>query len=140
MPFDELIQKIDEGVGAGLIKDEVVCQIGPGAYKPVYCGFFSFKPTLAEEIEAASMVVAHGGTGSVLSLIAARKRFLAVCNPNADGDHQNQFLRRLSREVEFSWTADLDNVIDAIREARCPQAWAAEHGHLARDILNFIGG
>jgi beta-1,4-N-acetylglucosaminyltransferase len=118
LPFDELIETMDALVRRGNIAEQVVCQIGVGRYRPKRCEFFAFRPTLAPWYEEASLVVAHGGTGTVLELLRMKKPFVAVANPRAADNHQAQFLAKLESLGSVLWCRDLDRLHQDIQRAR----------------------
>lgn len=138
MPFDSLVKKIDEMVETGLIDEEVLCQIGNGSYIPRHCDYFRFKPDVDSYIQDASLVVGHGGTGTVLGLLAARKRFVAVVNPMGAHDHQAQFLARLDKSVSILWTRDISELPELVKRAREHEIQALEEIALADDLKEFL--
>lgn len=138
MPFDELIQAVDELAGQGIIREPVVCQIGTSAYQPRHCEFFRFEPSIDDWIAKASLVIGHGGTGTVLSLLVARKPFIAVANPRGAEDHQAQFLERLSRTIAILWTRDVSALGELIARAADFDVQALEGQRLADDLRRFL--
>lgn len=140
MPFDELIQAVDELSGSGALSEPVVCQIGTSGYEPKNCEYFRFKPGIEDWVEKASLVIGHGGTGTVLSLLAARKKFIAVTNPRGAEDHQAQFLSRLSKSVSILWTRDVTQLGELIERAREFEAGPFEGERLADDLCRFLRG
>ena len=117
LAFDELIRAVDSLINAGRIIDKVICQIGNGTYLPSHCEYFRFKPDITPWVDESSIVICHGGTGTVLSLIHKKKKFVAVANPKSADNHQRQFLRRLSEETDIVWTEQLEDLPGLIRRA-----------------------
>ncbi len=138
MPFDTLIEAIDGFVGDERIRDEVVCQIGRGEYLPRHCEHFRFAPGLDDWMDRASLIIGHGGTGTVLGLLAARKRFIAVANPLAADDHQTQFLTRLGKAVSVLWTRDPTELPTLIERAGTFEVEPLEGMRLADDLRSFL--
>ena len=138
MPFNSLVAKVDEMTGGGHFQEEVICQIGNGEYIPQHCEYFRFKPDLDSDIQAASLVIGHGGTGTVLGLLAARKRFVAVVNPIGAHDHQAQFLARLGETVSILWTRALDELPELVTKAREYEIQALAGMALADDLKVFL--
>lgn len=110
IPFDGLIREIDRAVAEERLPRKVVCQIGSGEFHPVHCKFFRYKPNLEQELDRADLVITHGGTGSVITMLDRGVPFLAVANPDAAGDHQREFLKKMGEEYGVFWT-------DSVREA-----------------------
>jgi beta-1,4-N-acetylglucosaminyltransferase len=119
MPFDKLIRQIDHLVAEGTVSEPVICQIGTGTYEPVHCKFFRFRPNLDDLFAEADLVITHGGA-TVIGLLVARKRFIAVPNDLAAGQHQLHFLERMAKQTSLHWTPDplqLGPLIAAARQS-----------------------
>lgn len=136
--FDDLIEAVDNLVAGGIITDPVVCQIGNSAYIPKNCEYFRFQPNIDEWTGKASLVICHGGTGSVLSLLTQKRPFIAVANPRGAEDHQAQFLERLSRSISILWTKDLKELPGLIEKARMFEPKALDGERLADDLRKFL--
>ena len=140
LPFDDLVRAVDRLVAAGVVTEPVLCQIGHGQYVPQHCEHFRFKPNLDEEIGRASLVIGHGGTGTVTGLLASGKPFIAVANPLGVHDHQRQFLARLCKVVEFLWAADPAELPGLIERARSFRPRSARGERLTEDLRRFLLG
>jgi UDP-N-acetylglucosamine transferase subunit ALG13 len=138
LPFDDLVRFVDGMVERGDITEPVRCQIGPGTYEPQRCEWFRFKPELQAEIENASLVIGHGGTGTVTGLLGAGKPFVAVANPAGADNHQRDFLDRLSHVNPFLWTDRLDALPALIEQARTFRSEASPHLRLIDDLAPFL--
>lgn len=138
LPYDELVRRVDQLVADGVIEEPVICQIGDGKYEPRHCEHFRFKPSLEDDIERASLVIGHGGTGTVTGLLASGKPFVAVPNPFVVHNHQEQFLARLSKDVSFLWTKDLSDLPRLISEARTFTLRVASGERLTDDLRRFL--
>lgn len=140
LTFDGLVQAIDALVERGEITEQVICQIGNGDYVPQHCEHFRFVRNADDYIERASLIIGHGGTGTVTGLLASGKPFIAMANPLGAGNHQAQFLERLSQLMPFLWTADLDSLPGLILRAKSfvPQATASPR--LTDDLRAYLRG
>ncbi|MBC7360631.1 MAG: glucuronosyltransferase [Desulfacinum sp.] len=138
LPFDDLIRHVDHLVESGALRDPVVCQIGTGKYRPRHCRFFTFQPSLDPWYRRASVVVAHGGTGTVLELLRMQKPFVAVANPLAVDDHQVQFLSKLESVDSVLWCRELTDLPGYIREARRYRARGLPFHSLALHLMERI--
>jgi len=98
IPFDELIQEVDRLVGEGSITEDVFAQIGSGTYEPRHVRWVRYVPTICDQLDEASLVICHGGVGTVFELIRLGKSFIAVPNPRAAGGHQRDLLCALEAE------------------------------------------
>ena len=104
MPFDELIEEVDRLSGEGFFNEQVVCQTGQSRCAPKRCEHFRYAPDLGAYMAAASFLIVHGGTGSVIEAMLTNKPFLAFANPRAADDHQGQFLSRIGNEYGVVWS------------------------------------
>ena len=138
LPFDGLVQAVDRLVAEGTVTEPVLCQIGHGQYVPQHCEHFRFRPNLEEQIARASLVIGHGGTGTVTGLLASGKPFIVVANPLGAHDHQRQFLARLCKVVEFLWTADLAELPALIERARSFVPRPASGERLTADLKRYL--
>ena len=84
------------------------------------------------------MVISHGGTGSVLHCMARQKPFIACANPKADGDHQAEFLERLSRVQPIIWTRSIDDIEDLLLKVEPSSYLPSESNALAEALLALI--
>lgn len=94
IPFNRLLMKLDEAIEKGSLKIPVFAQSGQSDYQPKY---FQSVPYLnreeyQKEIEQCSVLVTHGGVGSIMMGIRAGKPVivfprLVQLGENVD-DHQ----------------------------------------------------
>ncbi len=135
--FDALIRAVDDLVGSGTLPGPVVFQIGSGQYEPVNGAFFRFKPSIDQELAEADLVVTHGGA-TVFSLLAQRKRFVAVANTSLDGNHQARFLAFLGARSSMIWTDAPDELGVCVEKALASAAARLEAPSLAPDLLTYM--
>ncbi len=110
--FDALAARMDELTP--LLNEEVVIQIGRGAYLPRYAASFRFAPSLDDYYRRARLVVSHGGLGTLIEVLRLGKPLIGVSNPDRFDLHQEDLLAELERGGYLLWCRDL--------------------GHLAHDI------
>lgn len=141
MPFDELFREVDRLAGEGALDEPVRCQIGHSRYEPQHCEYFRFEKGLDRHFAAASLLVVHGGTGSVLQALLLGKPFVAMANSRADGDHQGEFLAQLSKQMDLLWSREVGDLLDLIHRARQrrPEPFhPAERSDLVEDMLTLL--
>ncbi|TVT76015.1 MAG: hypothetical protein FHP92_10300 [Denitromonas halophila] len=135
--FDALIRAVDELAGSGRLSGPVVFQIGSGQYEPVHGAFFRFKPSIDQELSEADLVITHGGA-TVFSLLAQRKRFVAVANTSLDGNHQARFLAFLGARSSMTWTDAPDEVGACVERVLASEPARLEAPSLAPDLLAYM--
>lgn len=138
LPFDDLVEAVDRFVKMGDIQDAVVCQIGRGNYVPTSCEYFRFAPSLEEWVRKASVVIGHGGTGTVSEMLAERKPFVAVPNPGVQDDHQAVFLEHLSQCTALLWTRDLNELPHLVARAPAFHYGSKPGQRLADEIRRYV--
>lgn len=96
--FNELIEEVDALVASGIIKDDVICQIGCGNYIPVHVSKWLRYTTEVEKIILqADLVIGHGGTGTTLAPLRLKTRFIGVVNRSLADNHQLEFLEAMKQ-------------------------------------------
>lgn len=90
-PFNRLIQKVDELVKEGEIKEKVIMQIGFSTYKPKYCEYksmFSYEE-MKDHIMKAHIVITHGGPSSFIEVLQEGKIPIVVPRLKKFNEHIN---------------------------------------------------
>ena len=114
--FDALVRAMDDL--APRLGEPVVMQIGLGEYEPQNAEFFRFAPTLDDHYAQASLVVAHGGLGTIVEALELGKKLVCVVNPTTYDRHQEHLLRLFSEQNNLLWCKDLAHLEESIRQAR----------------------
>lgn len=121
--FDRLTKKLDNIIGEGLIKEEVIAQIGYGEYVPqnYYYERYMSKEKFSEYQDKADLIIAHGGTGALISASKKCKNIIAVPRLSKYGehidDHQLQIVKILSEKGYIRVVYDIDNLNSVIEDA-----------------------
>lgn len=139
--FDALIRCVDELLVASREKvDDVIFQIGSGEYIPKSGEYFRYLPSLIEHLERASLVITHGGTGSVLPLTRMAKPFVAVVNDDLADNHQREFLKILSERSAIVWYEGPDAIssLDDILQAKSVSFADFKFDSLSDDLNGFL--
>lgn len=124
-PFDRLVRAVDGLVANGTIAEPVFIQTGYCAYEPKHCEWQRFVPALEmrARMEAADVVVTHGGPSSFIEAMAAGKVPVVVPRRTEYGehvnDHQADFVREVvERKGGIVPVFDTKDLVTAIDEAR----------------------
>lgn len=139
MPFDELLAEVDALQQARVIEDDVICQSGQSKFRMRSAEQFVGRPSIADLIARADLVITHGGS-TVIQLLQAKKPFIAFPNPRGAGDHQTSFLRELAEISDISWSPNVTDLrrLYAERRARGPATLRAEIPRAADVIREML--
>lgn len=149
--FDRLVRAVDELKASGAIDEPVFIQTGYCTYKPRHCEWERFVPApeMRGRMEAADVVVTHGGPSSFIEAMAAGKVPVVVPRREKSGehvnDHQETFVRlvagRLGGIVPAYDVADLPAAIEEARRHSTGDAGFESHNiQFCRELMRLIGG
>lgn len=101
-PFDRLIQKIDELKRDGVLQEAVIMQTGYSTYEPKYCQWSQFLPhgQMVKNVEAARIVITHGGPASFIMPLQVGKIPIVVPRQSQFGEHVNDHQVEFARAME----------------------------------------
>ncbi|MFB9989750.1 PssE/Cps14G family polysaccharide biosynthesis glycosyltransferase [Bacillus benzoevorans] len=91
LPFDRLLKEIDKLILAGKIQEEVLVQAGHTKYRSERMKYFDFTTYehMAELYRDASVIITHGGTGSITMGMKMGKKVIAVPRLVKYGEHND---------------------------------------------------
>ena len=146
LPFDRLIRAVDDWASAN--NESVFAQIGVSSYQPKFVDWQRFldPQSFAEKLEAADVVVAHAGIGSIVSALECGKPVIVLPRLARYGEHRNDHqlatAKRFSDSSHVSVVFDerelceqLDRVDKSVQA--CPIASQAS-GELIDRLRNFL--
>ena len=123
-PFNRLIQKVDQLVKDGVIRDDVMIQTGVSNYTPCQCHYQAFydQEAFKNMIDTCSVLITHGGVGTLIDDVRRRKKVVAVPRLARYGehvdDHQLQILERFHQMNLIESCVDVDKLGEAIARAQ----------------------
>ena len=95
--FHRLLEKIDELIEKGIIKEEVIVQAGYTKYESNKMKIIDF--TSREELEKleqkANFIITHGGVGSIITSLEKGKKVIAVPRLHEYGEHVNNHQKEI---------------------------------------------
>ena len=97
-PFNRLIKKVDELKRDGIIKEDVLMQIGFSTYIPQYCEYKKLIPyqDMVKNVENARIVITHGGPSSFIMPLQVGKIPVVVPRQEKFNEHVKSILELLS--------------------------------------------
>lgn len=125
-PFNRLIKKIDELKRDGIIKEDVLMQIGFSTYIPQYCKYKKLIPyqDMVKNVENARIVITHGGPSSFIMPLQVGKIPVVVPRQEKFNEHVNNHQLVFANDVNERYhnlivvenIDDLDNIINSYDE------------------------
>ncbi|MGD9396841.1 MAG: PssE/Cps14G family polysaccharide biosynthesis glycosyltransferase [Candidatus Thorarchaeota archaeon] len=116
--FDPLIQRMDELVKDGELKEPVIGQIGRGTYVPRHFRYFRFLKSLNTAYDKASIIVSTGGAGTTMECVTRGLKLVVVENTTLMEGHQAQLIREMANRGHLIWCKDLRELGQSIEAAR----------------------
>ncbi len=116
--FDGLIMEMDRLIEAGLIREDVVAQIGRGLYIPRNMRYFRFIRSLNKAYEMADVIVSAGGAGTMMECVRRGLRLVVVENSSLMEAHQAQLISELAGRGHLVWCRTLADLYQSIQVAR----------------------
>lgn len=122
-PFDRLIRKVDQMLREGLIQEEVFIQTGasrcvPSCPHQAFCEGEQFQTLL----ETCSVLITHGGAGTMVDAVKRGKRVVVVPRLARYGehvdDHQLQLMEALGDRGLLCPCPEVDRLEQALEEVR----------------------
>ena len=119
-PFDRLLHYIDQLIEKEIIQEEVFAQTGFSSYQPIHYSFQRFLDSSDFKLKMinSNLVITHGGTGSIMNAIKAKKKVIAVARKKEFGEHidnhQEEIIHQLTDKkliLGVRHLEDLDGVI-----------------------------
>jgi len=148
LPFDRLVTMVADAKRAGAIPEEMLIQVGEGGARPD--GVETVESLPFERVQAilaeASLVVCHGGTGSLITALREGCGVVAVPRRFDWGehydDHQAEIVDAFAQRKLVGSADTADELAAALAEARArpPVAATTDPGALIAHLRDRIAG
>jgi UDP-N-acetylglucosamine transferase subunit ALG13 len=101
--FNRLLEKIDELVENGTIKEKVVAQVGYSTYKPKNYPFFKFaeEEKIQELFKNSKLIITHAGAGSIITGLIQKKPLIVVPRLAKFDEHVNDHQLEIARAFQL---------------------------------------
>lgn len=100
--FNRLLKELDRLVEEKKIQEEIFAQIGYSDYKPKNYKFKDFldRDEFKEMMNKCDIVIAHGGTGAIITAVKQGKKVIGVPRLAKYGEHIDDHQIQLVKEFE----------------------------------------
>ncbi|MEG2621156.1 MAG: PssE/Cps14G family polysaccharide biosynthesis glycosyltransferase [Bacilli bacterium] len=145
-PFTRILDAIVENVKNGKIKDHVIAQIGSTKYDSTLIETFDFLPQkeLNKYVEAANVIITHGGVGTIIECLKMNKKIIAVPRLKKYGehtnDHQLQIIAEFTDRKYVIPLYNVDEINDCLKktESFIPRKYVSNKSKFAKSIKDII--
>lgn len=98
--FERLLKAIDREIEKGTIKEKVVVQAGLTKYQSKSMEIFDLIPEeeFDKYVEECSLLITHGGAGSILTGIKNNKKIIAAARLSKYKEHTNDHQKQIIKE------------------------------------------
>lgn len=144
--FDRLICEVGRLKDKGIIKDDVVAQLGFTKFENKNIKSFDLIPAdeLLEYTKQADLIITHGGVGSILSALKLGKKIIAVPRLAEYGEHTNNHQIQIVNEfyntgfiLKCDNPADLENVLKSVKKFK-PKEYKSNTKNMIKLIEDYI--
>lgn len=144
--FERLLKALDKAVVKGKIKEKIIVQAGCTEYKSKNMEIFDL--TSPEELDKlvkkCSLLITHGGVGSILTGIKYNKPIIAAARLSEYREHTNNHQKQIIKEFVKSGyileLEDFDNLDKLIKQAKKfkPKEFKSNTNKFIKNIENYI--
>ena len=144
--FERLLKAIDKEIEKGNIKDKVLVQAGYTKYKSKNMEIFKSvaNDRLEELMDEASLIITHGGVGSILTALKHHKKVIATprlakYNEHTN-DHQKQIIEEFGRLGYIIPLKDLTKLDKMLIKSKTfkPKEFKSNNENFKELITNYI--
>lgn len=145
-PFTRLLQKIDEEISNGNIKDKVIVQGGCTKLNTKNMEIFNqvSQQEFEEYINNCDILLTHAGVGSIITGLKYNKKVVAVPRlakyGEAANDHQIQLVENFSQEGYILGVENLDDLSKVLKDTKKfkPKNYVSNTENFINQLVEFI--
>ena len=145
--FHRLLEEIEKNIEDGTIKEEVIVQSGYTKFQSHRMRIIDLmsKEQLEQFQDEASLIITHGGVGSIISSIEKGKKVIAVPRKHEYGEHVNDHQIQIVKDFnDKGYIIGIENVEDlkeAIIKSKTfePKKYEPNNKKMLKLIEDFIG-
>ena len=144
--FHRLLEEVEKNIKNKTIQEEVIVQAGYTKFESKNMKIIDLmsKEELAEYQDKASLIITHGGAGSIIMALRKNKKVIAVPRLHEYGehvnDHQKQIINVFSEKkyiIGIQAVKDLPEALDKVKDFK-PEKYQNNNQKIIDIIENFI--
>lgn len=144
--FSRLLKVVDRQIEKGNIKEKVVAQVGTTKYTSSNMEIFDLisADKFNELIRDCSLLITHGGVGSILAGLKNNKKVIAAARlakyKEHVNDHQLQIINKFAQEGYILELKDFDRLDKVLKKAETfkPKQYKSNTQNLINMIEEYI--
>lgn len=140
--FNEVVRLKNENI----LTDKIIAQVGPNKIDCDGIVCFDFLPSskMIKLMKDASLIISHGGTGSIITALKLGKKVIGVPRlakfDEHINDHQIDLIEQLSKDNYILPLYDISNLYTVIQNSKSfvPTKFVSGTENMITEIRNFI--
>jgi beta-1,4-N-acetylglucosaminyltransferase len=104
---------------------------------------YAFKSSVLSDVASASLVISHGGAGSCLEALEAKRPLIVVVNDSLMNNHQTELAKKLADDGHCAYCANADHLDETIAQfdpdnlKEFPQGDKEAFAQFVDDVVRF---
>ena len=142
--FPRLLQEVDKLIDKGIIKDEVIAQIGQTKYESKNMKLYDYlsKEDVLKYMKESRFIITHGGVGTILDALKLNKKVIAVARLKLYKEHVNDHQLQIIREYTklgyiLDGTYDLEKAIFDVNDF-IPNQYVSNNENFIKQLEDYI--
>lgn len=142
--FPRLLQEVDKLIDKGIIKDEVIAQIGQTEYESKNMKLYDYlsKEDVLKYMNESRFIITHGGVGTILDALKLNKKVIAVARLKLYKEHVNDHQLQIIREYTklgyiLDGTYDLEKAIFDVNDFM-PNQYVSNNENFIKQLEDYI--
>ncbi len=144
--FTRLLDLVQKQIDKGNIKEKVIVQTGYTKFKSNDMEIFDYMDNekFNKLINECDLLITHGGVGSILSGLRARKKVIAVPRlakyKEHTNDHQLQIVENFAQNGYILKLDDGDSLEDVLKQSKNfkPKKWKFNNANFLTKLKDYI--
>lgn len=146
LPFNRLLREVEQQILTGVIREEVIVQLGNTKYPDRYFKTFRFidPDLLRKYYNNAEYIITHAGEGSIMNGLLMNKKLIVCPRLKKYGEHNDDHQVEIATEfctagyiLVYNDGDSLEKTIESLKTFQ-PNRYKSAKEDLIKDIENYI--
>ena len=142
--FPRLLNMVEELIDKGIIKEEVIAQIGSTKYSSKKMKLIDYmsKDEVLNYIKKSQFIITHGGVGTIIDSLNLNKKVIAVARlkkyKEHVNDHQLEIIEEFAKDgFIINGNNNLEDAISKLNDFK-PKKYKSNNDNFTKLIADFI--